>query len=158
MKLNLGCGPKHMAGYVNIDCQNLPGVDKVCDLSKGIPYPANSVDKIMANNFIEHVPDPVFLIKEMWQVCKNGAEVVIIVPHMLNTDSADPTHLNYFNEKYFTYFEAEKGNFPDAKFNVKITCICNPVAKALRLLPFMKAIVHPQTLVVSMKAVKEGKC
>jgi predicted SAM-dependent methyltransferase len=53
LKLHLGCGTRIIPGYVNIDIQQLPGVDMVCDISK-LPYANNSVDFIYACAVLEH--------------------------------------------------------------------------------------------------------
>lgn len=56
LKLNLGCGNGPVPGYVNIDIERLPSVDKVCDLRKPLPYADCSVDKILGNGIVEHLP------------------------------------------------------------------------------------------------------
>ncbi len=52
-KLHLGCGPLHLDGWINIDNVRYPGVDKVLDLRKGLPY--KNVGFIFAEHFIEHL-------------------------------------------------------------------------------------------------------
>lgn len=57
-KLNIGCGTDYREGYVNIDgSAELPCVDKVIDLSHEELtryYEENSIDEIIAQDFIEH--------------------------------------------------------------------------------------------------------
>ncbi len=54
LRLNLGCGPDPLPGWANIDSVPYPGVDRVLDLRKGIPY--RGVRFIRAEHFIEHLP------------------------------------------------------------------------------------------------------
>jgi hypothetical protein len=51
-RLHLGCGPVILAGWVNIDVQPYPGVDRVLDLREGLPFEQASF--IFAEHFIEH--------------------------------------------------------------------------------------------------------
>jgi hypothetical protein len=38
VRLHLGCGQSPIAGWVNIDVQALPGVDRVLDVRHGLPF------------------------------------------------------------------------------------------------------------------------
>jgi len=105
MKLNLGCGNEKIAGFTGIDISPVFKPDVVHDLIKGIPYQDSSVDEIRANHCIEHLSDTIFIMNEIWRVCKNGAIVNIIVPHQSSRMAfADPTHKRIFNEESFKYF------------------------------------------------------
>jgi len=54
MKLHLGCGPLALSGWINIDNQPYPGVDRVLDVTAGLPF--EDVQFIFAEHFIEHLP------------------------------------------------------------------------------------------------------
>jgi len=54
MKLNLGCGRKVKAGYINIDARKTRPEVIVGDIRK-LEYPKNSIDEIYANDVFEHV-------------------------------------------------------------------------------------------------------
>ena len=41
MKLHLGCGDKHIKGYVNIDIRYLQGVDEVDNVARLRKYKSN---------------------------------------------------------------------------------------------------------------------
>src|SRR3989344_3463022 len=62
-KLNFGCGPEIMKGYVNMDILKLQGVDVVHNFNK-FPYPFkdNEFDEIYTSHVLEHLDD---LIKVM---------------------------------------------------------------------------------------------
>jgi len=105
LKLNLGCAKDYRQGWVNIDISPEFNPDIVHDLSKGIPFDDSTVDYIEANMFLEHVGDTVFMMNEIWRVCKNNAVVIIVVPHECSLMAhADPTHKRIFNEESFKYF------------------------------------------------------
>jgi len=53
MKLHLGCGPRHIPGFVHIDVQPAPHVDIVGPIEK-LPMDDNSVSLIYASHVLEH--------------------------------------------------------------------------------------------------------
>jgi predicted SAM-dependent methyltransferase len=54
IKLHLGCGDKHIDGYVNIDIRYLPGVDEVNNVARLRNYKNDSVSVIYASHVLEH--------------------------------------------------------------------------------------------------------
>ena len=86
MKLNLGCGNKKLDGYVNIDLTEYCNPDLILNL-ENTPYPfaTNSISEIRMKSVIEHFPiDPnnfFRILKEIYRVCKNEAQVYIECPH-----------------------------------------------------------------------------
>lgn len=52
-RLNLGCGPKAAAGWVNADREPLPGVDLVGDLRDGLPVDDATFDAIVAIHVLQ---------------------------------------------------------------------------------------------------------
>ncbi len=57
MRLNLGCGSDIRPGYVNVDFRQLPGVDRIVDLSVfPWPFEDESADEILMLDFLEHFP------------------------------------------------------------------------------------------------------
>jgi len=106
MKLNLGCGKKALAGYVNIDMSKYPGVNVVHDLNK-FPYPFkdDTFDFIYSEHVIEHLDDLYETMKELHRICKNGATMIIRVPHFsCGINYRDPTHQRLFSYFTFDYF------------------------------------------------------
>lgn len=97
-----------MEGYANIDVLDLPNVDIVYDLTKGIPLPDNSVNEVYSAHFLEHLEDTVAIMKEIYRVCVPGALVRIKVPYFKSIGAfKDPTHKSFFTEKTFDYFDKD---------------------------------------------------
>jgi predicted SAM-dependent methyltransferase len=56
VKLHLGCGSIIKPGWINIDIERGPGIDKVHDLTKPLDFIASgAVDYIYSEHFIEHL-------------------------------------------------------------------------------------------------------
>ena len=101
MNLNLGCGRNKKKGYINIDKDPTVSPDLVWDLEQGLPYDDNTVDSILIVDFLEHVENYIKLFNEMYRVCKNGAEIYIIVPYALCDAAHDIDHRSYWTERKF---------------------------------------------------------
>lgn len=106
MKLNLGCCDSVLDGYVNVDKVSGPGVE-VADLTRPWPWSENSVDHVRAWDIIEHLPDKIFTMNELWRVLKSGGTAEIAVPTTDGTGAfQDPTHISFWNRRSFLYYEA----------------------------------------------------
>jgi predicted SAM-dependent methyltransferase len=53
LRLHIGCGTEAIAGWVNVDSKELPGVDRVLDVTAGLPF--EDASAIYAEHFIEHL-------------------------------------------------------------------------------------------------------
>ena len=81
-KINLGCGKDARRGYLNVDSEDLAGVDKVWNLNKyAWPFKDNSFDEALAFNILEHLDDAWTAFKEIHRICKPNALIKFIVPH-----------------------------------------------------------------------------
>ncbi len=95
LKLNLGCGDRHLDGWVNVDCQPACHPDMVCDLEQfPWPFADGSVSEILLEHVLEHLGESralyLAVIRELYRICRHGATIHIIVPH--------PRHDHYFND------------------------------------------------------------
>lgn len=52
-RLHVGCGQEAIPGWINIDSRALPGVDRVLDVTAGLPF--SDVEAIYAEHFLEHL-------------------------------------------------------------------------------------------------------
>lgn len=83
MKLHLGCGTRHIPGYINIDQMAGDNVDLVCDVSK-LPYADNSADFIYACHVLEYFDwqeAESVVLPEWYRVLKPGGYIRIAVPN-----------------------------------------------------------------------------
>ena len=106
MKLNLGCCDALLPGYVNVDIVPAPGV-VVADLREPWPWDTGSIGEVRAWDVIEHLPDRIRTMNELWRVLRPGGTAEIAVPTTDGTGAfQDPTHVSFWNRRSFLYFEA----------------------------------------------------
>ena len=108
IKLNLGCGQRRLAGYVNVDMFGEP------DLRWNLeqfpwPWPDNAVGEVEMSHVLEHLGagSDVFIriMQELYRVCRAGAIVRVTVPHPRHdTFLADPTHVRPITPLLFSLF------------------------------------------------------
>ena len=106
MILDLGCGQRKIAGATGTDIRPLPGVDVVHDLScRPYPFATSSADEVHLNHILEHLPDAIQVLEEVWRITKPGGTVHIRVPHYTGPYAwKDPTHVRCFTTSSFDYF------------------------------------------------------
>lgn len=111
LSIDLGCGFCKPEGFVGVDIYPWSEEDIIADLSEKFPFPDNSVDEVRAHDIIEHLPDRIHTMNEIWRICKHGAAIDIRVP---STDGRgafqDPTHVSFWNINSFKYYCLE---FPE---------------------------------------------
>lgn len=84
MKLNLGCGPNKLDGYVGCDIIDHPGVDYVCSVDS-LPFDDELVDEVLCEHIIEHLTfeQANRALVEWFRVLKVGGDLVIECPDLL---------------------------------------------------------------------------
>jgi len=82
IKLHLGCGERHIDGFINIDINYYPGVDMLDDVRYLSKFKENTVDLIYACNVLEHLGRWEFIpaLKRWYQLLKDGGILRISVP------------------------------------------------------------------------------
>jgi predicted SAM-dependent methyltransferase len=82
VRLHVGCGPERLAGWVNIDRQELPSVDHVADVTRGLPF--DHVAAIYAEHFLEHLPldRAVAFLREAHRVLAPGGWIRLSTPNL----------------------------------------------------------------------------
>lgn len=84
MRINLGCGPRPLPGFVNVDLLDLPGVDVHADVSKPLPFEGGSAELIYASHVLEHLPHiqvPTILADWRRVLC-DGGRLLVAVPDL----------------------------------------------------------------------------
>ena len=82
--LHLGCGPKYLRGFVNVDGNLFRKTDLWLDLRNGLPYPDGSISTVYSSHVLEHFyPDELHTILcECHRVLRPGGGLRIVVPDM----------------------------------------------------------------------------
>ncbi len=130
--LNLGCGSMRLSGYINIDIREDCNPDLICDIQK-LPYDDNSVDRILANDVLEHTGrlETTNVLKEWYRVLKPSCILIIKMPNVdtiinayknrkisfdelirklyANQNYADDTHKTGFNPEKIKEFLISTG-------------------------------------------------
>jgi predicted SAM-dependent methyltransferase len=106
VKLDIACGQSKQKGFKGVDIAKVKGVDTVHDLTKfPWPFKDNSVEEAYCSHYVEHTPDLVAFMNEVYRILKPDAQIRIVHPH-LRSDRAfqDPTHTRFIPEATWSYF------------------------------------------------------
>lgn len=110
--INLGCADNILPNCHNVDLFQYKGVNEIVDLTKKFPYPDNYFDTIYAHDIIEHLPDKIHTMNEIYRIASSKSRISIIVPSSNGTGAfQDPTHVSYWNERSFQYFDFNSAYF-----------------------------------------------
>lgn len=111
--LDVGCGVNKHEGAIGLDNNPRTGADVIHDLGlTPYPFPDNEFDLIVSNHVVEHVPDVMAFVSELYRITKPGGTIRLLTPHYTNPDWAtDPTHRNHFNSFSFNTFMPERQVF-----------------------------------------------
>jgi SAM-dependent methyltransferase len=84
MRLNVGCGPATISGWLNVDCTLVPGVDLVGDLREGLQLADASIDYIVAMHVLQDLPylDVLPALRELRRVLKPGGVLRLGLPDL----------------------------------------------------------------------------
>jgi predicted SAM-dependent methyltransferase len=118
-RLNLGCGPKYLPGFVNIDGNPFSKSDLWLDVRNGLPFPSNSVDSIYSTHMFEHFyPDELnLLLRECLRVLKPGGGVRLIVPNLESAIEAYcQSQSSWFGDSFPRHFDSLGGRFSNFVF------------------------------------------
>ena len=101
-RLDIGCGPCKKPGWTGMDVKDL-GQEILWDVRNGIPVPDNSIEAIYSGHFLEHLDDADIeaLYYELYRVCKQGALIEFIVPHMDHACAYVHNHKSFWSELRF---------------------------------------------------------
>ena len=85
MKLNLGSGLDYREGWVNLEYDKKMKADIYFDLNdiyngKKLPFKDNTFNEVVIIHVLEHLPEPLPILKEIYRVCKTNGRIFIEVP------------------------------------------------------------------------------
>jgi SAM-dependent methyltransferase len=103
-KINLGCSYTKLDGYINIDRNPLCEPDIVRDIERGLPFDDCSIDEVMANDYLEHTVDFIFVMNEIARVLKVGGKLKARFPNWKTEAIHNPTHNHILTVQHFNVF------------------------------------------------------
>lgn len=82
--VNVGCGPRPLPGWINLDAARAPHVDVFWDVRQGLPFPDASCTALLGEHVIEHVSkqDALRLARECWRVLEPGGVLRLSTPDL----------------------------------------------------------------------------
>ncbi len=104
--LDVGCGgTKQRETSFGVDRYPAPGVDLLADLTRPLPFPDRSVDRVYAVHVLEHVLDLVGVMNELHRVLADDGVLHVLSPDWRSvTAVGDPTHVKYLDVQTFKWF------------------------------------------------------
>jgi SAM-dependent methyltransferase len=108
LRLNIGASHTYLPGYTNIDL--VEHADISLDLSsQPLPFEDNSVDLIFSYQTLEHIPDHLFALREMYRVLRHDAPLLLSLPYVTSTEFhlVNPYHLHNYSEHSFGFFDPD---------------------------------------------------
>lgn len=84
IRLNWGCGPRGVPGWINSDVKDGEGIDLCCDIRNGLPLPEDSTDYIVSIHALQALPyrDLVPALRELRRVLKPGGTLRLGLPDL----------------------------------------------------------------------------
>ena len=113
LKLDLGGAFSSPPGYLSVDLEPSQAGDPypniICDLNKEWRFKDGTVGVIRAHDILEHLKDPMHVMKEAYRVLAPNGYFLISVP---STDGRgafqDPTHVSFWNSNSFWYYTRQE--------------------------------------------------
>lgn len=119
LHLHLGCGPKYLDGFINIDANPFLKTDLWLDARNGLPFASETVDSIYATHVLEHFyPDELQrLLLEFARVLKREAGARLIVPSLPSAILAyTQERKDWFTTHFPRRYESLGGRFSNFVF------------------------------------------
>jgi len=120
--LDLGCGTAKVQGAIGVDKSLLPDVDVLADASRyPLPFADDSFDVVCLNDVIEHLPDTIAAMEEIWRILMPGGILKVRVVNWNSQYTAeDPTHVKAFTERSFDFFgkREDRKYYSKARFDI----------------------------------------
>jgi len=126
-RVNLGSGNDYLVGWINVDIDPNTKVDIVADLSKGFPFPSESIDEIKASDILEHFTkeDGIIFLEECFRILKSNGKIFIrthdvsVIYKKFHKDPLVLAHFIYGNTEDTGVFGAHKYSY--SKESLRLT-------------------------------------
>lgn len=114
MKLDLACGLTPPSGFVGVDRVIPAGAENMAEgwvqadlFAPSWPFRSSSIEAARCSHFVEHVPNLVGFMDELWRILEPDAPVEIAHPYQFSVRAwQDPTHVRALNEVSWFYYSA----------------------------------------------------
>jgi len=158
LKVDLGCGRYKVAGTIGVDQSAEVGADIVVDfMENDLPFESNTVEVVYCMQVLEHIDDIFTLMNKIHRVLHSTGRLIVEVPYWSSEGAfRDPTHVRFFSEKSFDYWDpkCECNYYADsAPFKVdKVEYIINqrPQARLLKQLFGIRGLKAFNNMIVGL--------
>jgi SAM-dependent methyltransferase len=119
--IDIGAGPLQFRDifkrfkYVGVDFVTYQDVSVVADLTKPLPIENNSAEIVVLSNTLEHIPEPLPLLKECERIVKTGGLVVGTVPFLVQVHQAP------YDFNRYTHYQLSKLLTEAGFINIEVT-------------------------------------
>ena len=163
VKLDIGAGHR-ASGDVNVDLYPddmfhrtaSDGIEHECKShcipnfvkadGQHLPFKDGCFEEVLCSHVLEHVPNPVLMMREMMRVSRD--RVKIVVPHRYGKHAKKKSHLHYFSNRWF---ERVLKGFPEVYSWTTEQSTYGFPTETFSLLRL------PKEITVSMRVFKNGK-
>ena len=129
--LNIGSGIKRVhPEVINIDIFPFDNVDLVTDATK-LPIKDNSVDMVVTESTLEHIPDVELAIQEICRVVKPGGYVYISIPFLMPFHASPNDYVRMTHEGIkhkFAIFEPQRAGMNGGPASALVTFLMHFLA------------------------------
>ncbi len=118
LHLHIGCGPKYLPGFVNIDANPRMKTDLWLDVRNGLPFASGTVASVYSTHMLEHLyPDELrATLAECYRVLKPGGGVRFVVPSLESAVRAYVEGQSNWFESFPSHFDSLGGRFSNFAF------------------------------------------
>ena len=108
-KLNIGAGQTYIPEFINIDIDEKAEITLNLSEDK-LPFETSSINIVFSFHTLEHVPNYLFALSEIYRVLKPQGILLLGIPYLTLTkyNLVNPYHLHNFNEHSFDFFDPKK--------------------------------------------------
>ncbi|MCK4462822.1 MAG: class I SAM-dependent methyltransferase [Candidatus Omnitrophica bacterium] len=123
VKLDIGCGKNKVSeDFIGLDIKK--PADIVMDVSeKKLPFGNESVDEIYSSHLLEHVENPVFVLKEIYRVLKKDGMLTLQYPHFTDYRAHNQYHRFFLSGAILDFYDEKSRvmvskKLEDARFKI----------------------------------------